>query len=234
MSLHDAFFSKCSEDELKLLKSYTEILVKEMEPAGLIGPADTATAWKRHIDDSLLPLLSPKLSGLLDKANLVSDLGTGAGLPGIPLAIKYPKTQFQLVDASIKRVEMLEKLVSRLGLKNIMVSCCSLGSDTFKGKKSDVVLFRAFRKPLAAMELALYVSKIPATILYWRIQNPFSKTGAEERLRELGIRFEGAHHWQEFAQPAGIYYFSRKEKAGKGFPRSFGRIQKDPLVGSVT
>lgn len=234
MSLHDAFFSKCNEDELKLLKSYAEILVNEMEPAGLIGPADQITAWKRHIEDSLLPLLSPKLSGLLNKASLVSDLGTGAGLPGIPLAIKYPKTQFQLVDASIKRVEMLEQLVSRLGLKNIMVTCCSLGSDTFKGKKSDLVLFRAFRKPLAALELSLYVSKIPASILYWRIQNPLSKQGVAERLQELGIVSEDIYHWKEFAQPAGIYCFSRNKKAGKSFPRSFGRIQKDPLVGSVT
>ena len=233
MSLDEHFFPKCTKDEVNQFALYVEILENKLQPAGLIGPGDRNLIWKRHIQDSLLPLLNPGLSIIIEKAKIVSDLGAGAGLPGIPLAIKYPNTQFQLVDGSIKRVEMLRELVDHLGLKNVNTICSSLGSDKFNGKKADVILFRAFRKPLAALELALYASTIPSSILYWRIQNPFINPSAFSRIGDLGIKLMDKLIWEGFDQPSGIYYFSRTKLAAKGFPRAFGKIQKDPLVESV-
>src|SRR5688572_27594541 len=72
-------------------------LIEIALPLGFIGRADENTLWQRHIVDSLL--LLPKFRQEFSQNCSVFDLGTGAGLPGIPLAIALPGVHFTLVDS---------------------------------------------------------------------------------------------------------------------------------------
>lgn len=84
--------------------------------AGGIGPGEVDRLQRRHLADSILfaSLLPPKTA-------TVWDLGTGLGLPGVPLAIVMPGTEFHLLDRSRRRGDLLRRVVRILELENCQV-----------------------------------------------------------------------------------------------------------------
>ena len=103
-----------SVDQLALLTRYAEWLVAEAVPAGGVGPAEGARIIDRHVADSLVFGI-----GWVDNvpATLI-DVGSGVGLPGIPLAIAYPGIAVTLLDRSERRTALAGRAVRILGLTN--------------------------------------------------------------------------------------------------------------------
>lgn len=97
-------------DRLPLAAAYAESLATEGIERGLIGPREVPRIWERHV------LNSAVLGGVFDEATRVVDIGSGAGLPGIPLAIARPDLQVQLVEPLLRRTVYLDKIVGELGL----------------------------------------------------------------------------------------------------------------------
>jgi 16S rRNA (guanine527-N7)-methyltransferase len=100
--------------QIELARSFAADLGLRGEELGLIGPLEPARLWTRHIINSALvaPLLRP---------GLVGDVGTGAGLPGLVLAIARPDVEFVLIEPMERRVAWLEEQVSNLELANVRV-----------------------------------------------------------------------------------------------------------------
>ncbi len=99
------------EADLRRLEAW---LVDEAADAGGIGPREAPLAWERHILDSLMfaqPLLSSTATDAVD-------IGTGIGLPGLPLAVALPDIQWRLVDRSGRRIRLLRRAIRLLGLQN--------------------------------------------------------------------------------------------------------------------
>ncbi len=82
---------------------------------GLLGPRELPRLWSRHI------LNCAVMAELLDDTDVVGDIGSGAGLPGIALAIARPKTRFVLVEAMERRVEWLQMVAADLQLENVRI-----------------------------------------------------------------------------------------------------------------
>jgi 16S rRNA (guanine527-N7)-methyltransferase len=101
-------------DRLDLARAFTANLAKHGEEFGLIGPLELPRLWTRHILNSVLvaPLLRP---------GLVGDVGSGAGLPGLVLAIARPDVSFVLIEPMERRVKWLENQAGELGLDNVTV-----------------------------------------------------------------------------------------------------------------
>jgi len=101
-------------DRLELAQAFTENLAVHGEEYGLIGPLELPRLWSRHILNCgiLAPLIKP---------GLVGDIGSGAGLPGLVLAIARPDAQFVLVEPMERRTNWLNGQVAELGLDNVMV-----------------------------------------------------------------------------------------------------------------
>ena len=97
-----------------LAREFTTQLAVHGEQRGLIGPLELKRLWTRHIVNSALvaPLLRP---------GRVGDVGSGAGLPGIVLAIARPDVDFVLIEPMERRVEWLLEMVSLLALNNVEV-----------------------------------------------------------------------------------------------------------------
>jgi 16S rRNA (guanine527-N7)-methyltransferase len=96
---------------IELARRYTDELARRGEELGLVGPLELPRLWTRHVLNSALlaPLLSP---------GLVGDVGSGAGLPGLVLAIARPDVDFVLIEPMERRVEWLREMVLLLGLSN--------------------------------------------------------------------------------------------------------------------
>jgi len=103
------------EGDLDRLGRYLALLIAANEVVNLTAVKDPAEAWTRHILDSLS--LLAVLADLPDGARVI-DVGTGGGLPGVPLAIAAPRLRFTLLDATGKKIRFLEHAVRELGLAN--------------------------------------------------------------------------------------------------------------------
>lgn len=102
---------------------YAAWLIDEAIPAGGLGPSEGALVYSRHIADSLL-FASPWERPSPPRSLL--DVGAGAGLPGIPLAIAWPSTEVVLLDRSSRRADLARRAVWLLGLDNVGVATAQL------------------------------------------------------------------------------------------------------------
>lgn len=105
----------CTEGQIAMLTRYRDWLADEARVGGGIGPKEVDRLDWRHIGDSLLYLSA------MPESDEVLDVGSGAGLPGIPLAVARPDTLFVLLDRSRRRVELLRRAVRVLDVGNIEV-----------------------------------------------------------------------------------------------------------------
>jgi len=101
-------------DRIDLARTFTADLARRGEELGLIGPLELPRLWTRHILNSVLvaPLLTP---------GVVGDIGSGAGLPGLVLAIARPDVRFVLIEPMERRVDWLTSEAESLGLENVTV-----------------------------------------------------------------------------------------------------------------
>lgn len=97
------------------IEKYAELLANQGEARGLIGPAETQRIWSRHIVNSAALLEFLPLQGT------VLDVGSGAGLPGIVLAIARPDLPVTLLEPMERRVTWLEEVKETLELDNVTV-----------------------------------------------------------------------------------------------------------------
>jgi 16S rRNA (guanine527-N7)-methyltransferase len=101
-------------ERIELARSYTNDLGRRGEELGLIGPLELPRLWTRHIINCAL--VAPLL-----KAGRVGDVGSGAGLPGLVLAIARPDAHLVLIEPMERRVDWLQSEAKELGLDNVTV-----------------------------------------------------------------------------------------------------------------
>jgi 16S rRNA (guanine527-N7)-methyltransferase len=100
---------------LAAAERYAEILVTAGVERGLVGPREADRVWDRHI------LNSAAVAELIDEDARVADVGSGAGLPGIPLAIARPDLAIVLIEPLLRRSTFLTEVIDELGLTSVTV-----------------------------------------------------------------------------------------------------------------
>ncbi len=96
-------------------RGYAAALVRDGDELGLLGPREMPKLWTRHI------LNSAVVAELVPAGASVADVGSGAGLPGIPMAIAQPEANFVLIEPMERRSNWLSQQVAELGLDNVRV-----------------------------------------------------------------------------------------------------------------
>ncbi|GAA5210475.1 16S rRNA (guanine(527)-N(7))-methyltransferase RsmG [Microbacterium kyungheense] len=121
-------------DRLELARRFADALGQHGEERGLIGPLEPPRLWSRHILNSAV--IAPLFSGR------VGDVGSGAGLPGLVLAIARPDVEWVLIEPMERRVAWLSEQASELGLENVEV-LRARAEDWKRGPSLDAVTARA-------------------------------------------------------------------------------------------
>jgi 16S rRNA (guanine527-N7)-methyltransferase len=134
-------------DRLEVARRFTAALASEGEERGLIGPLELPRLWRRHV-------LNCAIVAPLLHTGTVGDVGSGAGLPGLVLAIARPDVDFVLIEPMERRVAWLSEQADQLGLSNVTI-LRARAEDAHLSKPLDQVTARAvsaFRKliPLVA------------------------------------------------------------------------------------
>ncbi|MBV0896196.1 16S rRNA (guanine(527)-N(7))-methyltransferase RsmG [Microbacterium sp. NC79] len=121
-------------DNIDKARAFTQALAEQGEERGLIGPLELPRLWTRHILNSAIT--APLFSGR------VGDVGSGAGLPGLVLAIARPDVEWVLIEPMERRVNWLNEQVDTLALSNVTVFR-GRGEEWPEGAVLDAVTARA-------------------------------------------------------------------------------------------
>jgi 16S rRNA (guanine527-N7)-methyltransferase len=128
-----------NDRQIEQMDRYARWLAVEGRRAGGIGPAEPERIDRRHLGDSLL-----FASQLPRDLSTVWDLGSGVGLPGIPLAICLPTSEFMLIDRSGRRCDLMRRVLRILDLPNCLVQQADV---TALQGKTDAIVSRATLPP---------------------------------------------------------------------------------------
>lgn len=102
-------------DRIGLARAYAAALARDSDTLGLLGPRELERLWSRHI------LNSAVVAELVPAGATVADVGSGAGLPGIPMAIAHPEAHFTLIEPMERRSDWLIQVCEEIGLTNVEV-----------------------------------------------------------------------------------------------------------------
>ncbi|TDT31000.1 16S rRNA (guanine(527)-N(7))-methyltransferase RsmG [Naumannella halotolerans] len=144
-------------DRIDTARAYVEVLADRGVSHGLLGPREIPRLWERHLINSLA------LEQFVETDSTVVDIGSGAGLPGIPLAIARPDLQVTLLEPLLRRSKFLTTVVDELGLSQ-RVSVVRARAEDHDGRYA-VVTARAVAPLPRLVDWALPLMSEGGTIL---------------------------------------------------------------------
>jgi 16S rRNA (guanine527-N7)-methyltransferase len=129
---------------LPLAERYAELLAGPGVERGLLGPRERDRLWDRHL------LNCAVVAELIPPGAHVADLGSGAGLPGVPLALARPDIRMTLIEPMARRTAFLDEVVDELGLTGQVEIRRARADEAAAGRGYDVVTARALA-PMARL-----------------------------------------------------------------------------------
>jgi 16S rRNA (guanine527-N7)-methyltransferase len=216
-------------DTLELLERLEERYAEAIE-FGFLGPREADRLRERHMDDALgLALLRRPAKG-----ERWTDLGSGAGLPGLPLAAAFPGTSFTLVDSQRRRLTWVERTAKELGIGNVGVLHERL--ETFgQGdgrQRFDVAVARALGQPPVVLELGLPLVRTGGLLMVPRGQVSDEEFALLRRVgRQLGGgKVEVVHNLASpIDHPGAVIMMTKVAATARHFPRQPGLPARQPL-----
>lgn len=226
--------------EVANLGLYLALLLKANQTQNLTAVRDEKEAWRRHILDSIT--LLPALADFPEGARVI-DVGSGGGLPGIPLAIALPHLKFTLLEATAKKCDFLNQAIGRIGLANTTVlqgrservghdrgeRTDKFGTVTHSGghrEAYDAVVARAVGRLATLIELTAPLCKIGGSVLLIKGEK------AEEELKEAerALHLLKVVHVETVPTPTGrIVILEKRSATPRDYPRADGEPSRAPL-----
>ncbi|HSZ70834.1 MAG TPA: 16S rRNA (guanine(527)-N(7))-methyltransferase RsmG [Solirubrobacteraceae bacterium] len=189
---------------------------------------DPARAVDVHLGDSLVAL---ELD-VVRAATRIADLGSGAGFPGLALAVALPGAEVALVESQRRKCEFLERALAAARIANARVVCSRVEEWREGFDVHDVVLARALAAQAVVLEYAAPLLREGGTLVDWRGR----RSGEEERsaagaAAELGLRLIEIRHVEPYAgaREHHLHLYAKVAPTPPRFPRRPGIARKRPL-----
>lgn len=214
--------------EVEQLGRYLALLLETNRSHNLTAITDPGDAWIRHGFDSLT--LLPVLADLPDAARVI-DVGSGGGLPGVPLAIALPRLRFTLLEATGKKAEFLRHVVRSLGLPNVEVAGVraeAAGREPGRRDAYDAAIARAVGPMAVIAELTVPFVKPGGLIVLVKGER------ADQELADARRALHLLHttHAGTIQTPTGrLVVLEKQRPTPKMYPRRDGEPKRAPLGG---
>jgi 16S rRNA (guanine(527)-N(7))-methyltransferase GidB len=137
MEIVTRYFSDFTAEQIRQLEALEAVYLEWNAQINVISRKDIGSLYEKHV----LHSLSIAAVYHFPPGSQVVDIGTGGGFPGIPLAIFFPETQFQLVDSIAKKLKVVDAVADALSLTNICTQ--HIRAEEIKGRKFDIAISRA-------------------------------------------------------------------------------------------
>lgn len=220
---------KYTDEKINNLIKYLDYLIEYNKHTNLTAIRDTKDAIEKHFLDSLL------LQNLLDekKGKKAIDIGTGAGFPGMVLAIFNPEIEFVLMDSVGKKTTFLQNVKELLGLQNVTV-INSRAEDyiTEENRESfDIGLCRGVNKLNVILEYMIPFIKVGGHFLAQKMVGTEEEDEATNALNILGAKIIKIHRYKlpNYGDERLVVEIEKERSTDKKYPRRAGVALKKPL-----
>ena len=208
------------------LQQLAALLIED--PSAPTAVRDPPRVVQDHLADSLVAL---ELD-VMNQPGRAVDIGSGAGLPGIPLAIACPQIQFSLLESNHRKVEFLARAVSSCGLTNAEPIAERAESWSAGLGDCDLVTARAVSELAVVAEYAAPLLRVGGTLVAWRGRRDAAVEARAERAAEiLGLELAEPVRVQPFptAMQRHLHLLTKVSPTPAGFPRRPGLAAKRTL-----
>jgi 16S rRNA (guanine527-N7)-methyltransferase len=198
------------------------------DPLAPTAVRDPARALETHVADSLTALAVDAL----DDAGVAGDIGSGAGIPGLVVAIARPSTEIHLVESQRRKIDFIARAALALRLENATPVCARIEEWSDGHGRCDVVLARALASQPVVLEYAAPLLRIGGVLVDFRgRRNAGEETPALTAAEELGLGRTEVHAVAPFpgAEAHHLHVFRKHGPTDSRFPRRAGVARKRPL-----
>lgn len=183
----ERFIPSITDHQINQLQLFADSLLEWNQRYNLISRKDVDRVWEHHLFPSILPVSLFDLPG----GCWILDIGSGGGLPAIPIKIIRPDLQLLLVDSVRKKTLFLQKMIMDLQLKDIAIKrerIEALQSDPMFIKKFDIITVRAVAGIPQLIEWSRPFVRANGSILLWKGHSDIPEL--ERTAKTLGLNYE--------------------------------------------
>jgi 16S rRNA (guanine527-N7)-methyltransferase len=191
---------------------------------------DPGRVLRDHLADSLVALELEEVA----RARSIADLGSGAGLPGLCLAIALPLARIRLIESNAKKCRFLVRAVEALALDNVEVVSRRVEEWVEGAQSSDLVTARALAAPEVVLEYAAPLLTVGGRLVAWRGQDGAQITaGARRAAARLGLEIERSIPVRPYrgSEHRHLLVALKRDVTPPDYPRRPGMAVKRPLGG---
>lgn len=216
---------KLNDDMLNKLNIYKDYLIEYNKHTNLTRITNVDDIYLKHFYDSLTILKSIDL----DKYNNLIDVGSGAGFPGMVIAICFPKLKVVLLDSSNKRVDFLNSLINKLGLNNVKTVCARAEEyaknnlDTY-----DIVTSRAVADLEILSELCIPLVKVNGYFIALKSNIDNELDNSKGIISKLNANIDNIYKFMlpDNKSVRTIIKIKKIKKTPNGYPREYAKIKR--------